>query len=158
MIARQTLCRQPAVSGRTLRDVTAAACLAVVTGLTACATPPESPDTPFHVIDERVLHSQMQQMSAHLYDVAELTMDVGDVAGGNPALKAQVLAQLDAIEGIARSIDADNAVTNWSVINRYMGAFIYDVLVAREFAADEPPNFVPANRLIRSCLSCHSSL
>ena len=131
---------------------------ALLLPLSACVAPPDKPETPFHVIDEHLLHNHMQTMSTHLYEVAELTMDVSDTAGGNPGLQAQVLAQLDAIEGIARSIDADNAVTNWSVINRYMGAFIYDVLVAREFAADEPPNYVPANRLIRSCLSCHSSL
>ena len=131
---------------------------AALVSLAGCTPPPEKPEAPFHVIEERVLHTQMKQMSTHLAEVTELTMGVGDTAGGNPALKAQVLAQLDTIEGIARGIDADNAITNWSVINRYMGAFIYDVRVAREFAADEPPNYVPANRLIRSCLSCHSSL
>lgn len=69
--------------------------------------------------------------------------------------RLELLKRLRALSIRAQSLD--NGVTNYSVINRYMGAFIYDVGIAEKFANKTPPNYVPANRLINSCISCHST-
>jgi len=39
-----------------------------------------------------------------------------------------------------------------------MGAFLYDVEIARGFILQNPPNYFPAGTLIKSCLSCHQSI
>jgi len=69
-----------------------------------------------------------------------------------------VHAELDKLERTASRLGGVDTITNYSVINRYMGAFLYDVRLAREFAEREPPNYEPAFRLIRSCQSCHESM
>lgn len=69
-----------------------------------------------------------------------------------------MLTSLDRIAARARQVGGDGAVTNYSVVNDYMDGFLEDVAVSREFAAREPPNLVPANRLVPSCLACHRSL
>jgi len=73
-------------------------------------------------------------------------------------LYQSVHAELDKIERIASGLGGPDTITNYSVINRYMGAFLYDVTVAREFAERDPPNYVPAFRLLKSCQACHESM
>jgi hypothetical protein len=97
----------------------------------------------------------MQTMADRLSAVAFVTLNAELTPEQQ---RAEILPLLDSIKTIAASIDGDDAVTNYSVVNRYMGAFLYDVGLARKFASREPPNLIPAQRLIKSCLSCHESI
>ena len=70
-----------------------------------------------------------------------------------------MLGALDEIERTASGITSDQQVpVPWSVMDRYLGAFLYDVSIARMFATREPANLVPSARLVNSCLACHTSL
>ncbi len=72
--------------------------------------------------------------------------------------KKRVLRQLLILEGTARIIDEDAEIYNYSVKNLYMGSFLHDVDMAREFALMDPPDFEPSAGLIKSCLLCHQTL
>ena len=122
--------------------------------LSGCALA-EPKELPFQVIHEPALHSEMRTMSKSLGVIADLYFDesVSETQRYN-----SVRAELNKVERTASGLGGVDTVTNYSVINRYMGAFLYDVNVAKEFIDREPPNFVPAYRLIRSCQSCHGSM
>lgn len=124
----------------------------LVSGCTVVAT--EEPVS-FHLINELQLRSEMQRMAKRIVVLTEMSM-----AEENPgtASRNDVLLELNQIQQIAWGLRGDEEVTNYSVINRYMGSFLYDIEVAKQFAKRDPPNFVPSNRLIKSCLSCHQSI
>ena len=124
----------------------------LLSGCTVVAT--EEP-VRFHLINELQLRSEMQRMANRIIVLTEMSM-----AEENPgtASRNDVLLELNRIQQIARGLRGDEEVTNYSVINRYMGSFLYDVEVAKQFAKRDPPNFVPSNRLVKSCLSCHQSI
>lgn len=109
----------------------------------------------FHLLSEHQLRSEMQRMANHIVILTEMSM-----AEDNPASasRSEILLQLNQIQQIARGLRGEAEVTNYSVINRYMGSFLYDIEVAKQFARRDPPNFVPSNRLVKSCLSCHQSI
>lgn len=126
--------------------------------LSACAsTQPDEGENPrlFHVLSESEVSVNMQAMADRITVLSLLTLD--DEL--SPEQKRdKVVPLLNSIELIASELDQDGAVSNYSVINRYMGAFLYDVSVARRFANQTPPNLLPSQRLIKSCLSCHESI
>lgn len=107
-----------------------------------------------HVLGKEKVSGSMQLMGDHLFNLTAMTTssDVDD-----QALNRAVRRELGIIKGIAKGLGGSGQITNYSVISRYMGSFIHDVQVAEEFASRNPPNYVPANRLIKSCLSCHES-
>jgi len=72
--------------------------------------------------------------------------------------KKRVLHQLDILEGTARILDENAEIYDYSVRSPYMGAFLHDVGIAREFALLDPPDFEPSAGLIKSCLFCHQTL
>lgn len=124
----------------------------------ACAVP-DSVKAPvpahFHILSQSEITDGMQQMADRVRLIAstrlnrELSLE---------QQRKRILPQLDDIKTIAGNLDGDGAVTNYSVINRYMGSFLFDVDVARQFAQRDPPNLIPAQQLINSCLSCHESI
>jgi len=121
---------------------------------TSCAiTEPEKQY--YQVLHEQALHSEMREMAMSLGVLADYYFED---ARTDEELYRSVHAELDKIEKIASGLGGSDTVTNYSVINRYMGAFLYDVNLAREFAEREPPNFVPAFRLLKSCQACHESM
>lgn len=133
--------------------------LSVACLLVACTAQPTEPDArqteQFHVLSLSELHLNMQAMADRVTSVAFIAMD----DNLTPEQKQdRILPLLDGIESIATDIDHNGATTNFSVVNRYMGSFLYDVSVAKSFASRQPPNLVPAQRLINSCLSCHESI
>jgi len=119
------------------------------------STMSESTIPRYHVLSHHELSSGMQSMADRIRSIAtvSLNMDMSD-----DDQRDIIVPLLDGIEHIAADLDGENSVTNYSVINRYMGAFLYDVGLAREFALRDPPNLVPSQRLIKSCLSCHESI
>lgn len=124
--------------------------------LTGCAAiEDEETSQSFHVISETKLHSNMQLMASML---STITAEIMDNSKSPETKRDQVIPLLDQIEVVAGTLGGGPVVTNYSVINRYMGAFLYDVSIARRFANSEPPNLVPAGRLVKSCLSCHDSI
>jgi hypothetical protein len=126
--------------------------------LTGCVEPvvrQENIPATFHILSEAELHQNMQEMADRVTALAFITLDESLTPEQR---RVRVIPLLESIEVSASGIDGKGAVTNYSVINRYMGAFLYDVSVARTFASREPPNLIPAQRLIKSCLSCHESM
>ena len=113
-------------------------------------------ETEFHYLSPGDVKNEMQLMANQL---VELETILRNEESSDTVRKGQIisiLARLEAIAGTLRG--GDEVVTNYSVINHYMGAFLYDVGVARQFALREPANLVPAGRLVKSCLSCHQSI
>ena len=127
--------------------------LLVLTLCVSCALSEEKSDE-YRTIHESVLRSDMKTMANSLGVLANLHFetDIGDAQR-----QYMVIRELGTIEEIASGIGGDDVVTNYSIINRYMGAFLYDVSLAKQFANREPPNYIPANRLLNSCMSCHIS-
>jgi len=120
----------------------------------SCATT-ESEKRAYQIIHEPALHSEMQAMANSLGELAILYFDSDH---DDARLYRSVQDELAKIERIASRLGGEDTITNYSVINNYMGAFLYDVKLAREFADRDPPNYVPAFRLLRSCQSCHESM
>lgn len=126
--------------------------------LSACASvPSDTEDSPrlFHVLSDTELSVNMQAMADRISVLSLIALD-DDMSLQQK--RDKVVPLLNSINLIASELDHDGAVTNFSVINQYMGAFLYDVALARRFASAEPPNLVPSQRLIKSCLSCHESI
>lgn len=129
-----------------------------ITGCTLLESEPESAmeiDGEFHVIGEIQLHTEMRKMSKELNKLVNIYMDS---RLQEPDRKNEALSSLDRIQSIADELGGSKTITNFSVINDYMGAFLYDVNVAKAFINRNPPNYYPAGSLIKSCLSCHRSL
>lgn len=131
--------------------------LALWLTLTSCAPVSMlgSKAEPVHIIADTELHDAMQDMADRIAVIALLSVD------SNLHIEKKrnrIIPLLDEIQTIASDIDGNGAVTNFSVVNRYMGSFLYDVSLAKQFASQQPPNLVPAERLIKSCLSCHESI
>lgn len=122
---------------------------------TACSGIPttNTDTTNIHLYESVDMSSRMHAMSAELLHIHINTMRSELTANEHQEL----LTRLRALEGMAKAIGGDGVITNYSVINQYMGAFIYDVQLAQKFANKTPPNYVPANRLVKSCESCHDS-
>lgn len=129
-------------------------CLSMLVTITGCVSIPDK-SYEYRSIHESALHSDMRAMATSLRVLAELNFDTEISAVQQQGI---VQRELSNVERIATGIGGGDVITNYSVINRYMGAFLYDVGLAKEFADRDPPNYVPANRLIKSCLSCHSSI
>jgi hypothetical protein len=108
----------------------------------------------FHLLSEKQVQFDMQEMAINLSAIIGVTLDESSSAESQ---SDTVVPILDKIQQIAYELGG-KGLTNYSVINRYMGAFLYDVGIAREFALKSPPNLLPAERLVKSCLSCHESL
>lgn len=133
--------------------------LLLLSGQSACIHMEER-DPRFHIEMQSHLHEGMNDMAQEVAFLTELSVSGLEKEGKTtePHGKGEVLDSLDRIKLIAEGIGGAGVVTNYSVINRYMGAFLYDVNIAREFAERTPPNYFPAYSLIKSCLSCHDSL
>jgi len=130
--------------------------LSVLT-LVSCSPMPieENKEQSFHLISDEELSQGMQRMAEKVSLLALFSLD-SDMS--TEQKRMMILPLLNNIESIASDINGDGAVTNYSVINRYMGSFLYDVSLAREFANRQPPNLFPAQRLIKSCMACHESI
>ncbi len=127
--------------------------LCVLTTLASCTLNQKKPDE-YHLIHETILRSDMRTMAASLGVLAELYFNASVTEADRLEI---VQTELDKIKRIATNIRGADVITNYSVINRYMGAFLYAVDLAKQFADRDPPNYVPANRLLNSCKSCHLS-
>jgi len=100
---------------------------------------------------ERMLREDMHAMAASVRVL--LAIERKDV----DERRKKVLRELDVLEGTATIINEGAEIFNYSVMSPYMGSFLYDVEIAREFALKNPPNFEPSTELINSCLFCHQT-
>lgn len=103
----------------------------------------------------------MRALADELLAMNALTLDGTDEKGEafSRAERAErVIAHLDRIERRALGVGGRGAPSNRSEIDDHMDGFLHDVALAREFARRDPPNLVPANRLVNSCESCHAEL
>jgi hypothetical protein len=108
----------------------------------------------FHVISEDELRGEMLKLADYIGEVADITVAEETTLH---IQRDRIIPLLNNIASVASGLGGGQVVTNYSVINYYMGAFLYDVSVALKFAYKNPPNIVPAGRLINSCLACHRS-
>lgn len=122
-----------------------------------CATVERESGEPvnFHVMSETDLSVDMNAMGERIAGIAIVSLDQSLSAEQR---RERILPLLNGIEQIAMGVKSEGVVTNYSVINRYMGSFLYDVANARKFANRQPPDLRPAERLIKSCLNCHQSI
>jgi len=104
---------------------------------------------------ERVLRDDMNAMANSVRTLLALNSR-DDISSGER--KNLVLLQLDNLEGTAIIIDEGAEIFNYSVMSPYMGSFLHDVSVARDFALMDPPDFGPATELIDSCMHCHQNM
>ncbi len=128
-----------------------------VVSLIACtAAPVQTSIAPqrVHLLSQDELSTHMQDMATRLAVISFIALDTSLTIEHR---SAQVIPLLDSIQSIAAGIDDDGATTNYSAINRYMSDFLFDVGLAQEFARRKPPNLFPAQRLVKSCMSCHES-
>lgn len=91
--------------------------------MSACAsTQPAIKENPalFHVLSESDMSVNMQAMADR---ITVLSLVALDDKLSLEQKRDKVVPLLDSIELIASELDHDGAVTNYSVINRYMGAF-----------------------------------
>ncbi|NND91858.1 MAG: hypothetical protein HKN42_13440 [Granulosicoccus sp.] len=132
--------------------------LPLVLSLACCSSPmqinEQAPER-FHALSEDDLRVHMQGMADRIAVLSLFTLDHEMPATQK---RDKIVALLDSIELIAADLNRGGETTNYSVVDRYMGSFLYDVTTARRFAQRDPPNFVPSQRLVRSCLSCHESI
>lgn len=70
---------------------------------------------------------------------------------------SRIMRELNNLDDTARILRDGKEITQYSLASPYMGSFIHDVRMAKEFAALSPPDFVPAYGLIRSCQYCHEN-
>lgn len=101
------------------------------------------------------LRKDMLSMSASVLKLFALdNMDNIDDA----ERQRQILQELDKLEKTARILVNDVEIKNYSIRSPFMGSFLHDVGMAREFALMDPPDFRPSTGLIKSCLLCHENL
>lgn len=130
--------------------------LALTFALGACASSPDEPQiSVYHALSRPEIRAHMRDLADELGALVELTRPT---APADATRRANVLAALGRIDARARRVGGGDTVTNYSAVNDYMDGFLGDVALARDFAAREPANLVPANRLVQSCLACHQSL
>jgi hypothetical protein len=125
---------------------------------TACNSPQPSSvgnTTKFHLLSQRELRDGMQAMANQLGYIAITSLD-GSLSIDEQQMR--IVPRLERIGQIALDIDGNGAVTNYSVINRYMSSFLYDVSLAHDMATRQPANLLPAQRLIQKCQTCHQSM
>jgi len=104
---------------------------------------------------ERMLKDDMRAMARSVRRLLVLETD-----GVLPADErhTRVMRELEILEGIGEVINEDSEIYNYSVSSPYMGSFLHDVSMAREFAEGEPPDYQPATGLVKSCMFCHQNL
>ena len=135
--------------------------IVIAIAVTGCSTLSVNSDlksvekTDFHVFSRMQIHDQMRSMVGELKILLDLYLDNKAI---EPNRKTKALSSLNRIDSIANNLGGEGVTTNYSVINEYMGAFLYDVGVAKEFLNEIPPNYFPSGSLIKSCLACHQSL
>jgi len=125
-----------------------------------CAIVTTDPLAPGQIIPEmdsyheRMLKDDMRAMARSVRRLLVL-----DTQGGISAAERQtrVMRELDQLEGIAAVINQDSEIYNYSVSSPYMGSFLHDITMAREFAEAEPPDYQPATGLVKSCMFCHQN-
>lgn len=131
--------------------------LGILVSLTVALTvKAEAPTRPVAELNHSSLLKQdMRFMYSSLLTLFSLASDtsVSDSARLN-----QVLKELDILDVTARVIKNGEELYGYSVADPYLGSFLHDVSMAREFAQLTPPDYGPATGLIRSCLVCHEDL
>ena len=106
----------------------------------------------FTYIEKKDLDSSMHKMSVSLARLDTL------VSAASPAsLEAQkdIIQELSELKGIASAIRGRGGVTNHLAIDDHIEDFISDIVNAKLFAGDTPPNYYYAGKLAGSCTGCH---
>ena len=109
----------------------------------------------YHAMTRPEMQRHMQGLAGELLTLVGLTMPV---ASADEARREAVLTSLERIAARARQVGGRGTLTNYSLVNDYVDGFLDDVAMSSDFARRNPPNLVPASRLMQSCLACHGSL
>ncbi len=67
----------------------------------------------------------------------------------------RIMRELKMLENAAKVIKDGTEISGYTTTNPYMGAFLHDIQMAKEFACFTPPDYQPAASLIKSCVHCH---
>ena len=109
----------------------------------------------YHAMTRLEMQRHMQRLGEELLTLVGLTTPA---ASPDETRREAVLASLERIAARARQVGGRGTLTNYSLVNDYMDGFLDDVAMSSDFARRNPPNLVPASRLVQSCLACHGSL
>lgn len=69
----------------------------------------------------------------------------------------RIIRELAMLENAAKVIKDGTEISGYSTTNPYMGSFLHDIQMAKEFAELTPPDYQPATSLIKSCVYCHKN-
>lgn len=106
----------------------------------------------FTYIEKKDLDSSMHKMSVSL---ARLDTLVSAASPASQESQKDIIQELNELKGIASAIRGKGEVTNHLVIDDHIEDFISDIVNAKLFAGDTPPNYYYAGKLAGSCIGCH---
>ncbi len=107
----------------------------------------------FVYLESGDIQTRMHQMAGHLAEI-EFLLSTAD-ASSDKTLHNSIVAQLDTMTRLARELGAESIGTNHLLLDAHMDRFLADVLLAREGAVLDPPNYYQVGKLTGSCGACH---
>ncbi|MGI9319182.1 MAG: hypothetical protein ACR2QW_17785 [bacterium] len=129
------------------------AVLALTSLAGSCATVRKATYPPdFVYLEKQEVSSAMQKMAV---SIGQLHRLLSDTAYQPASKKDDVLAELDKIETITRSLDTGGIQSNHPLIDQHMNGFRGQVLIARNAVQQDQPDYYPAGRLVGQCHGCH---
>jgi hypothetical protein len=125
--------------------------IVAVTG--SCATVRKATyPSDFVYLEKQEVSSAMQKMAVSINKLDRLLLGTEH----QPANKQQdVLAELDVIESVTRSLGTGASRSNHPLIDQHMDRFRDQLLIAKNAAQNDPPDYYPAGRLVGQCRGCH---
>ncbi len=122
----------------------------------ACAIITDIPQThPVQMNHNSLLNEDMRYMLTSIRNLMLLSIDTGLT---DSERQDRVLRELDLLNSTARILKDGEELYGYSVADPYLGSFIHDISMAKEFALQSPPDYEPAIGLRKSCLMCHENL
>ncbi len=106
----------------------------------------------FVYVEKKDLDNTMVGMYAAFERLNTLLANANEV---DTQRQQQVIAQLDALEQLARSIRGKGEMTNHLQLDAHMDEFLQSIEDAKLSASNQPPNYYLAGRLSGSCSGCH---
>lgn len=106
----------------------------------------------FVYLEKQEVSSAMQKMAVSVNKLDRLLLGTEY----QPETKQQdVLTELDVIESVTRSLGTGGSRSNHPLIDQHMDLFRDQLLIAKNAAQNEPPDYYPAGRLVGQCRGCH---
>ena len=106
----------------------------------------------FVYLEKKEVTSAMQKMAV---SINKLHRMLSDTEYQQASKQQDVLTELDVIESVTRSLRTGGSQSNHPLIDQHMDNFRDQLLVAKNAAQRDPPDYYPAGRLVGQCQGCH---